>query len=127
MKTHKDLNVWKEGVEFTVEIYRVTKTFPEEELYGLASQLRRAAISVSANISEGSGRNYTNELIRFLRISRASLSESETLLYIARRQEYLETEDYQSIQKKLCRINAQISGLIRSVALKPLTKNPPTL
>jgi four helix bundle protein len=74
MKTHKDLDVWKDSIELVIQIYQVTKEFPREELYGLTSQIRRAAVSVPAIISEGSARNYTKEFIRFLRIAQASLS-----------------------------------------------------
>ena len=77
MKTHKDLDVWKDSIELVVKTYQITKGFPKEELYGLTSQIRRAAVSVPANISEESARNYTKEFIRFLRIAQASLSEFE--------------------------------------------------
>ena len=83
MKTHKELNVWKDSIDLVVDIYRITKLFPKEELYGIVSQIRRSAVSVPANISEGSARNYTKELIRFLRIAQASLSELETLIQIS--------------------------------------------
>jgi four helix bundle protein len=115
MKTHKDLDVWKESIELVVKIYNVTKSFPKEEVYGLTSQMRRAAVSVPANISEGSARNYSKELIRFLRIAQASLSELETLMLISFRLIYLDEELFKSIQRKICKINAQLSGLIKSI------------
>ena len=115
MKTHKDLDVWKDSIELVVQIYKITKGFPKEELYGLTSQIRRAAVSVPANISEGSGRNYSKEFIRFLRIAQASLSEFETLLHISTRLNYLEKDVFQSVQGRICKVNAQLSGLIKSI------------
>jgi len=116
MKTHKELDVWIDSMELVVKIYQVTKGFPKEEMYGLTSQIRRSAVSVPANISEGSARNYSREFIRFLRIAQASLSETETLLQIGHRLNYMDKETFQTIQGKICKINAQLSGLIRSIS-----------
>jgi len=118
MKTHKDLDVWKDSIELVVKTYQITKGFPKEELYGLTSQIRRAAVSVPANISEGSARNYTQEFIRFLRIAQASLSEFETLLLISLKLNYLEKEMFQNIQGRIFKLNAQLSGLIKSISRK---------
>lgn len=115
MKTHKDLDVWKDSIALVVTIYSVTIRFPREELYGLTSQIRRAAVSVPANISEGSARHYTREFIRFLRIAQASLSEVETLIQIARRLNFLDEINFNSIQGRICKINAQLTGLIKSI------------
>jgi four helix bundle protein len=116
MKTHKELNVWKDSIELVVEIYEITKHFPREEMYGLTSQIRRAAVSVPANISEGAARNYTREFIRFLRISQASLSEVETLMIISLRLNYLDENLFKTIQGRIFKVNAQLSGLIKSIA-----------
>jgi four helix bundle protein len=115
MKTHKELNVWKDSIALVVEIYEITKHFPREETYGLTSQLRRAAVSVPANTSEGAARHYTREFIRFLRIAQASLSEVETLLHISLRLNYLDESVFKSIQGKIFKVNAQLSGLIKSL------------
>ena len=114
MKSHKELDAWKDSMELVVQIYNITKGFPKEELYGLTIQIRRAAVSVPANVSEGAGRNYSKEFIRFLRIAQASLSEIETLLQISLRLNYLDKGMFQSIQRRICKLNAQLSGLIRS-------------
>ncbi|MBL0308952.1 MAG: four helix bundle protein [Bacteroidetes bacterium] len=74
-KTYKELDVWKKARLLVKEVYRVTKSFPKEEVYGLTSQLRRASVSVAANISEGCGRQYKKETIQFLHIARGSLYE----------------------------------------------------
>ena len=117
MKTHKDLDIWKDSIELVIEIYEVTKGFPKDETYGLTSQIRRAGVSVAANISEGAARNYTKEFIRFLRIAQASLSEVETLLIISLRLNYLDEKIFKTIQGKIFKVNAQLSGLIKSITL----------
>ena len=66
MKTHKDLDIWKLAIELVVKIYKNTKNFPKEEMYGLTSQLRRASVSVASNIAEGAARQSTEEFIRFV-------------------------------------------------------------
>ena len=83
VKTHKDLDIWKRGITFVEQIYKATANFPKEKLYGLTSQLRRAAISYPSNIAEGAARSSTKEFIKFLYISLGSLSELETQLIIA--------------------------------------------
>ena len=89
MKTHKDLDVWNRGISFVEQIYKTTARFPREELYGLTSQLRRAAVSFPSNIAEGAARSSTKEFIKFLYISLGSLSEAETQLMIAERLGYM--------------------------------------
>lgn len=82
MRTHKDLDVWKMAMEFVTEIYRVTEGFPKSEEFGLKSQIRRAAVSVPANIAEGAARQSKKEFTQFLFVSIGSLSELETLMMI---------------------------------------------
>jgi len=89
MKTHKDLGVWKRGIGFVEQIYKTTKKFPREELYGLTSQLRRAAVSFPSNIAEGAARSSTKEFIQFLYIALGSLSEVETQVMIAEKPGYI--------------------------------------
>ncbi len=118
MKTHKDLDVWKDSIELVIIIYNATKAFPKEELYGITNRMRRAAVSVPTNISEGSARNYPVEVIRFLKISQGSLSEFETLLLISLRLNYLDEIIYKRIEGSIFKINAQLCGLIKSVQKK---------
>jgi len=80
MKTYKNLDSWKKSMQLVKVIYLTVKDFPKEELYGLTSQIKRAAVSIPANIAEGIGRNYKKDTIQFLHISRGSLYELETLL-----------------------------------------------
>lgn len=83
MKTHKDLDIWKIGIQLVKQIYSFTKGFPQEEMYGLTSQLRRASISFPSNIAEGSARKSKTEYIQFMYIALGSLSEIETQLIIS--------------------------------------------
>jgi len=75
MKTYRDLLVWQKAMTLVTEVYRKTKTFPREEVYGLTSQVRRSAVSIPSNIAEGYGRNSTSDYIRFLQIASGSLYE----------------------------------------------------
>jgi four helix bundle protein len=90
--TFQDLRIWQEAMDLTVEIYRVTGGFPRNETYGLASQMRRAAVSVPSNIAEGKGHRSDPEFVRFLLHARGSLLELQTQLLIARRLQYLSEE-----------------------------------
>lgn len=83
IESYKDLEVWKKGVRFSIEIYKTTSGFPITEQYGLTNQLRRASASFPADIAEGYGRESTKNYIQFLRTSRGSLNEVETFLYIS--------------------------------------------
>ena len=108
MQTHKDLDVWKEGIDLVVEVYKITANYPREEQYGLSSQLRRAAVSMPSNIAEGYARNNLRERIQFLYHSLSSLSEVETQLIISSRLGYLEDEKLieavTSLRKRLIRL-----------------------
>jgi four helix bundle protein len=97
--THKDLDVWKLGIELVEKIYTVTKTFPKEEIYGLTSQIRRSAVSIPSNIAEGAARNSKKEFLQFLYFSLGSIAELETQLIISQRLEYLDgPELFESIE-----------------------------
>lgn len=83
MKSYRDLIVWQKAMTLVTEVYKVTKYLPDEEKFGLISQIKRSSVSVPSNIAEGYGRNYRNDYIRFLQISRGSLYECQTQLEIA--------------------------------------------
>ena len=95
--------------------YQVTATYPKEEMYGLTSQLRRAAVSVPSNIAEGKGRSSDRELIQFLCHARGSLFEVETQLEIAERLTYITKEESESLRCEATRVGQMLNGLIRSV------------
>ena len=93
MKNHKDLDVWKKSIDLVAQIYEMSKCFPKEEAYGLQGQIRRAAVSIPANISEGASRNTKREYIQFLYIALGSASEVETHLIISQRIGFLSAID----------------------------------
>ncbi len=113
MREHHKLIVWQEGIQFVKDIYELTSRFPEYEIYGLSSQLRRAAISFPSNIAEGAARGGKKEFSRFLKISRGSLSEIETQLLIAKELGYI--EDSSTLQIKLEKLFGLLGGLINSL------------
>jgi len=84
MKTHKDLDIWKRGIELVTEVYKLTRNFPREETYGLSSQMQRAAVSYPSNIAEGAARNSKADYSRFVYIALGSLSELETQVIISK-------------------------------------------
>ena len=90
IESYKDLIVWQKGIDLVKNVYTITKSFPKEEMFGLTNQMRRASVSIPANIAEGWGRNSTKNYIQFVRISRGSLFELETLLVIAKNQNYID-------------------------------------
>ena len=116
MKTHRDLDVWKDGIDFSSVIYQITASFPKYELYGITSQIRNAVVSVPTNISEGAARNSSKEFVRFLHISMGSLSEVETLLIISRNLKYISEDSFEEVFAKLKKITAQLSGLIKVIS-----------
>lgn len=106
MKSHKDLDVWKSSVGFVEDIYRLTSLFPKEEVYGLTSQLRRAAVSIPSNIAEGASRQSDKEFIQFLYISLGSVSEIDTQIEISQRLGFVDKTD--KINQKLTDIKKMI-------------------
>ena len=83
-RSHEDLQVWQEGMALAKDVYAATASFPKEEMYGLTSQMRRAAVSVPSNIAEGAARCSKKEFLQFLNIARGSLMELETQIFLAR-------------------------------------------
>ena len=104
---------WQRGDDLVVKIYQVTRKFPRHELYGLTSQLRRAAVSVPANIAEGSGRRTIRDYIRFLYIAKGSLTEVEYLVHISNRLGYLTEEDFRQLREDLRRTAGTLLGFIK--------------
>ena len=102
-------------MDLVIGAYQVSKQFPRDELYGLTSQLRRAAVSVPANIAEGQGRRSKAEFKQFLGNARGSLLELDTHLEIAFRLEYLKATDYATLQAQLKEVRLIINGLLRSL------------
>ncbi|MBZ5566901.1 MAG: four helix bundle protein [Acidobacteriia bacterium] len=111
MKGHRDLVAWQQGMEFVIEIYRITRGFPKEELYGLTSQLRRAAVSAPSNLAEGYGRKSRKDFQRFIGMALGSLLEVETQLDIANRLGYVSDEVLSDVFRKSRRVAQLLHGL----------------
>jgi len=101
LKTHKDLDVWRESIELVKEVYKVTAEFPKEELYNLTSQIRRCAVSIPSNIAEGAARKSKKEFINFLYVALGSCAELETQLIISKELGFIvdETVTFENIEK----------------------------
>ena len=113
LKSHKDLKVWQESMNLVILIYKVSEDFPKHEIYGLSSQIRRAAVSIPSNIAEGAGRKGENEFKRFLYIALGSLSEVETQLEISKRLGYI--NDIEVMNNSIYFIRNILSNLIKSL------------
>jgi four helix bundle protein len=118
VRSYRDLLVWKEGMELAAICYEVTKTFPREEMYGMTSQIRRAAAAVPANIAEGQGRENSREFIRFLRIAQGSLKEVETHLLLASKVGVASEESTAPILERRETLGKMIRALIRAIQRK---------
>ena len=105
---HKDLEAWKQAMLLVEQVYKTSAIFPKNELYGLSAQMRRAAVSVPSNLSEGAARNGTREYINFLGISLGSLAELETQAIIASRLGYVDTTD---LLNSIKQVRALLIGL----------------
>lgn len=116
IKGFRGLTVWQKAYELTLDIYKASKKFPKEEMYGLSSQLRRAAVSIPANIAEGYERNHRKEYMQFLFVSKGSLGEVETQLLLARDLGYFSESDYSMIECKRSEATRLLTGLIKSLA-----------
>jgi four helix bundle protein len=116
MRPHQNLQAWSQSVELVTTIYRTTERFPREERYGLTSQIRRAAVSIPANIAEGAGRRSPKEFAYFLSNSQGSASELETELIIANNLGYLDETNFAQLISELERIGRLITGLSRSAS-----------
>lgn len=92
MHNYKELNVWKRAIKFTVQVYKISRSFPADERFGLTSQIRRSAVSVPSNIAEGAGRRTNGEFANFLGIAHGSICELETQLYVAFELGYVDIE-----------------------------------
>lgn len=115
MNSHKDLIVYQKSIEFVTKIYETTNNFPKEELFGLTSQLRRAAISIPSNIAEGFARRHNKELTQFLYVSLGSAVEIETQLLIAKNINYINEEIYIMLTNLLSEISKMLIGLIHKL------------
>lgn len=115
IRNYKNIKAWQIANRLVREVYKTTKEFPRDELYGLISQLRRATVSVATNITEGSSRKHKNDYLHFLYIAKGSLSETEYLIQLSHDLKYLDKNMFDETYK-LCReTGAVLYGLIRAI------------
>ena len=117
MSDYKKLKVWENAHKITLDIYKMTKTFPFDEKYGLVSQLRRAASSIPTNIVEGCGQLDNGNLIRYLGIAKGSSFEVDYLTLLAKDLEYLNEDEYLDINKKIEQVIRMLTNLIKSLKI----------
>lgn len=115
MRDYTKIEAWRLADDFTVEVYKVSRGLPREELYGLTSQIRRSAYSVPANIAEGAGRDTKRDYLHFLYIARGSLGETRYFVHLSRRLDYLSQDDASRLEDQAGHAFACLHGLIRAV------------
>ena len=118
VKSYRDLQVWQFAVELTTDIYALAAHFPKTEVFGLSSQLQRAAVSVASNIAEGHARDSTKEYLRFIAIALGSLAEVETQLIISNKLNYINQEKLDEMLEKSSTIGRMLRGLQKSLRAK---------
>ncbi len=114
IRSFQDLNVWKEGHVLVLEIYKITKSFPKDELFGLTNQIRRASVSITSNISEGFNRISPKEKLQFYFIALGSLAETQNQLFIAKDIGYIKPEIFDKIQIQLIVVQKLLNAFIKS-------------
>jgi four helix bundle protein len=115
MKDFRQLKVWEKAHQLALTIYRATKEFPKEELYGLTSQIRRASMSIPTNIAEGCGRNTDADFARFLQLAMGSTSETEYQLILARDLEFLPQESYERLHIDVEEVKRMLASLLKTI------------
>jgi four helix bundle protein len=118
MRTHEKLDVWKKAIDFVVEVYRVTEQFPGDERFGLISQLRRAAVSIPANLAEGAARSFAKETLHFISNAQGSASEVSTEMLIANRLGYLSDDEHAKLAQDCDEISRMMTGLAQYMRRK---------
>jgi four helix bundle protein len=115
IRSHRDLIVWQKAMDLVESVYRESDSFPKTELYGLTSQVRRAAVSIPANIAEGQGRRLVGEYIHFPGNARGSLLEVDTHLEIASRLGFMNPDNHLALAVQLTEVRKLLNGLMRSL------------
>ncbi len=118
MRPHENLEVWKQAIEFVLSIYKKTKGFPTDERFGLTSQIRRASVSIPANIAEGAARQSDKEFLQFLAIAQGSCSEVETELLIGSKLGFLPQPEYDELKAAADSIGRMLVGLSKHLRTK---------
>ena len=122
-RNYRNIKAWQHADNLALSVYSKTKSFPREELYGITSQLRRASVSVPANIAEGANREHDKEYLNFLYVARGSIAEAEYLLHLSRRLGYLNDEEYKQLEDLRKEAAKTLYGLITAVKkdIEPIT------
>ncbi len=115
MKDFRTLKVWQKAHQFALAVYKTTKDFPREELYGLTSQIRRSSISIPTNIAEGAGRFTDKDFARFLQISMGSASEAEYQLLLARDLGFMNDEHYNTLQTQVVDVKKMLASFLQTL------------
>ncbi|MBI2870453.1 MAG: four helix bundle protein [Candidatus Omnitrophica bacterium] len=115
IKSFKDLELWKKGIELVREVYKLTEKFPAHELYGLVSQMRRSAVSIPSNVAEGFRRRHSKEFKQFLNMTMGSLAELETQLIIANDLSYLKKEDQECVSELIDHVSRMAANLLKKL------------
>jgi len=115
MKTFRDLIVWQRSMDLVTEVYKISKRLPDDETYGLISQIRRCAVSIPSNMAEGYGRNSTNQYVHFLRIATGSLYELQTQMEICLNLQYIDKMEFEQLYESSREIERMLSSLIRKL------------
>lgn len=118
MAHYQELTVWKKAMDVADRIYDVTAAFPEQERYGIVSQLRRSAISIPSNIAEGHARSSTKEFLQFIAIAKGSLAEAETQLLFAERRQWISPSDRQQVLALCDEVNRMLTSMQKSLRQK---------
>jgi len=113
IKSFTDLDAWKEGHQLVLLVYGLTKNFPKEEMFGLTSQMRRCAVSITSNIAEGFSRQSYKEKIQFYSIAQGSVTELQNQLVIAKDVGYISKDEFQKIAKQSVKVHKILNGLIK--------------
>ena len=120
LKNYRDLKVWQKSYRLCLDLYRITKKFPKEEIYGLTSQIRRAAVSIPSNMAEGYGRKTTADYLRFLYIAYGSICELETQLLLSSDLNYVNKENLKALRDDTEEVERMLKALIKSLENKRL-------
>lgn len=122
VQSYRDLHVWQEAMSIAEAIYLLSRSFPQAELYGLTTQMRRASVSIAANIAEGNGRETSGSYIHFLRISQGSLKELETHLFLVQRVGIADAARIEPILDNCDKLGRMLRALIRAIQEKNRTE-----
>lgn len=115
MRNYRDLQVWSKAHNLTLELYRLSRQFPREEIYGITSQLRRAAVSIGANLAEGCGRRTSSELARFVRIALGSASELDYHLLLSHDLGFMAADEFTRASSALTEVRKMLTSFLNSV------------